>query len=243
MKHVIKTNIGVVRKENQDKAAVFEGTNFTFAILCDGMGGHEGGAHASSITIDTFEREVNKLKRMEHTQQNLGTWFMETLVFATKAMKKFANNNINLLDMGTTVTAALVTNEKIYIYNVGDSRTYVYNGILKQITIDHNLRNRYIKKYNYTAEQAATIVGAAALTSALGPKKKATIEKFVLESTSGIDYIILTSDGIHDYISKPNFESIIASNISLDEKASLLIQQAIRGKSSDNLTTIIMEFN
>ena len=158
-------------------------------------------------------------------------------------MIKFANGDERLLDMGTTVTAALIYRDKIHIYNVGDSRTYVYNGLLSQITVDHNLRNHYIKKFNYTEEQAATVMGAAALTSALGPKKKATIEQFVLKITPEIELLILTSDGIHDYISKPHFEQIISANVSLEERAHVLIKQAIRGKSADNLTVAILEVN
>lgn len=60
MKHIIETNVGVVRSENQDRAAVFTNDKFTLAILCDGMGGHQGGSFASSITIATFEKEFNK---------------------------------------------------------------------------------------------------------------------------------------------------------------------------------------
>lgn len=60
MKFTVKTDVGVVRSENQDRAAVFKNDKFTFAILCDGMGGHQGGSYASSIAIATFEKEFNK---------------------------------------------------------------------------------------------------------------------------------------------------------------------------------------
>jgi len=155
-------------------------------------------------------------------------------------MIKFAGKNQALLDMGTTVTAALIGPESIFIYNVGDSRTYAYNGLLNQITKDHNLRNHYIDNLGYSEEEAATVMGAAALTSALGPQKKVRAEQFMVKR-EGVEFIILTSDGIHDYIAKPNFEAIISSPRSLEEKATVLIKQAIKGKSSDNLTTVIVE--
>ena len=242
MAWTVGTNVGVVRSENQDRANVFKNDNYTLAVLCDGMGGHEGGSFASSITIDAFEKQMSKISKYTD-EKEFRKWFKNTLDLARKNMTKFANGNERLLDMGTTVTTALIYEGKIHIFNVGDSRTYVYNGLLSQITVDHNLRNHYIKKFNYTEEQAATVMGAAALTSALGPKKKADIEQFLLEITPEIELLILTSDGIHDYVSKPYFEHIISANVSLEERADVLIKQAIRGKSSDNLTVVLLEVN
>ena len=57
MKYCVDSNIGVVREENQDRAAVFENDYILLAILCDGMGGHYGGSLASSITIETFKQD------------------------------------------------------------------------------------------------------------------------------------------------------------------------------------------
>ena len=240
MDNIVKTNVGVVRSENQDRANVFFNGKYTLAILCDGMGGHEGGTYAAVITIDTFEKEFRK--NLPKSENDFGNWFTKALSRSRKNMTKFAGKNNDLLDMGTTVTAAIIGPTKVNIYNVGDSRTYVYNGILHQITKDHNLRNHYIDKLGYTEEEAATVLGAAALTSALGPQKKVVAEQFMIDKTD-IEFVILTSDGIHDYIAKPNFENIISSPRTLEEKANVIIKQAIKGKSSDNLTIVIVGVN
>lgn len=65
MKYVVETNIGVVREENQDRAAVFENDYVLVAVLCDGMGGHFGGSIASSIAIETFKNRMNYLRSNE----------------------------------------------------------------------------------------------------------------------------------------------------------------------------------
>ncbi len=240
MKYSIKSNIGVVRSENQDKASVFFNKNYHLAILCDGMGGHEGGSYASLITVATFEKEFKK--KWPQDVKKIDTWFFNTIKKTYEEMKKFSKKNASFLDMGTTLTAAIISKKFIKIYNAGDSRTYIYNGILHQITKDHNLRNYYISKYNYSEEKAATLLGAAALTSALGPNKKAKIDSFLINFDKNIKYVILTSDGIHDYIDKDIFEKIISSKkISLEKKSDNLIKQAIKNKSSDNLTNIILE--
>lgn len=238
MQYTVRTDVGVVRSENQDRAAVFHNDDFTFAILCDGMGGHQGGSHASSITIATFEKEFEK----GFKEENVTEWFRNTVAKSKEAMIKFAGRDKALLDMGTTLTAALIAKDKVYIFNIGDSRTHAYNGLFHLITKDHNLRNHYIDKWGYSVEEAAKVIGAAALTSALGPTKQMFIDAFVVANDESLEYIVLTSDGIHDYISKPVFERIIADeNRSLEEKGDELIATAIKGKSSDNLTCAIVK--
>ena len=240
MEYIIKTDIGVVRAENQDRAAVFSKKRITLAVLCDGMGGHKGGSFASAITGDTFEKEFNKSFPFTDFSK-VDKWFLKSIKESKKNMTLFAKGDADLLDMGTTVTAAVVFDDNIRIYNIGDSRTYIYNGLLHQITKDHNLRNYYIEHYDYSVEKAATVRGATALTSALGPNKKVKIDNYKLPIEPETKFIVLTSDGIHDYISKPLFDKIISSKKSLEKKSINLITAAIKGKSADNLTTIILE--
>lgn len=238
MKHALMSDVGVVRKENQDRVAVFQRGKQTLAILCDGMGGHTGGSVASSVTVDTFEKTFTD----EIPEKKITSWFTKSINRAKKEMTLAANGDRNLLDMGTTLTAALITEKNIYVFNIGDSRTYIYNGLLHQVTEDHNLRNYYIDNYGYSPEEAAKISGAAALTSALGPTKKTDVDSFLLPLEDSIKYIILTSDGIHDYIAKPTFEKILfTEKKSIEEKETEIIKQAIRGKSSDNLSIIIVD--
>lgn len=237
----IKSDIGVVRLENQDKAAVFKNNRAIFAITCDGMGGHEGGEIASRLTIEVFEKEFKRNFPYSFNHEDLRDWYHNTLKRVKKAMVKYANKSTSLLDMGTTVASALIFEKEIIIYNIGDSRVYVYNGLLQQITRDHNIRNFYTQKYNYSDEEAAKILGASALTSALGPQKKTTLEQFIIPRNDAIIYVILTTDGIHDYISKPKFESIVNADDGLEKKAENLIKNAIIYKSSDNLTATIVD--
>lgn len=242
MNGFVLSDVGVVRSENQDLAAIFKNKKgVMFAILCDGMGGHMGGSYASKIAISTFEKEFYKNFPSKTNLDNINSWFKTSIIKSKKEMTNFAKKDRPLLDMGTTLTATVILEDEIIVYNIGDSRTYIYNGLLEQITKDHNLRNFFIKNHGYTEEHAATLMGATALTYALGPKKKMMIDTYRVERDDSIKFIILTSDGIHDYISKPNFEKIIMANESIELKAEVLIKQAIKGKSADNLTVAIVE--
>ncbi|PAF54934.1 PP2C family serine/threonine-protein phosphatase [Mycoplasmopsis agassizii] len=235
------TDVGVVRAENQDRADYFEKGNVALAILCDGMGGHYGGSIASSITIDVFKNHFENQPPRE--SENLYNWFERGLRAARERMIIEAGNSVEKIDMGTTVVAALffINSRKIFIFNVGDSRAYVYNGLLHQVSIDHNLMNYYIRNEKMKPEEAAKILSATALTSALGPQKKTNLEVFEINEDSKVKALILTSDGVHDYIQKPMFEQVIASNSSLEVKSKELIKKAILGKSTDNLTVLIVE--
>ncbi|OYD26638.1 protein phosphatase [Mycoplasma testudineum] len=241
MKHIIKTDTGVFRNENQDRAAFFEKDDIALAILCDGMGGHFGGSLASSITIDSFKKHFNNSQLK--ISDNLYEWFEKGLRISREAMITEAGNSVEKIDMGTTVVAALFFRKanKIFVFNVGDSRAYVYNGLLHQVSIDHNLMNYYIRNEKMDPKDARIINSATALTSALGPRKKTNLEVFEISEDSKAKYLILTSDGVHDYITKQHFEAVIAAKTDLEYKATTLIKDAIDGKSTDNLTILITE--
>ncbi|VEU68453.1 PP2C family protein-serine/threonine phosphatase [Mycoplasmopsis pulmonis] len=236
------TDTGTVREENQDRAAFFQNEKTAFLILCDGMGGHFGGSLASSITVKEFEKLFSE--GIPSNRKTLYEWFEFGLKRAREKMKFEAGDDVAKNDMGTTVTAALVfkQDKQIYIFNVGDSRTYVYNGLLHQVTIDHNLMNHYIRNSNLDPTQAASMPGASALTSALGPKKKTSLEVFEINEDSKVEYLILTSDGIHDFLPRNTIERIVRKeNVSLEWKTKELIKEALIGRSTDNLTVIIMD--
>lgn len=250
----IESDTGAVRSENQDKAAVFHSNGIVFAVLCDGMGGHKGGSHASRIAIDVFEEQFIRhfpFKQVSEKVQNLHeqmmSWYLDSLKKIKTNMTKYAAVDPTLLDMGTTVVSAVILPNEIIFYNIGDSRAYVfYNARLQQITKDHNIRNHYIDEFGYTEEQAATMMGAAALTSALGPKKRTNVEQFVVDRKfDGLKYIILTSDGIHDYIAVSRFTDILEDRKdktpTMREKLLEIIKSAIKGKSSDNLTGVLVD--
>ncbi len=239
MKWLVKSDIGVVREENQDRAAVFKKDGVVLSVLCDGMGGHEGGSYASRLTIEALEKEFIKNTPLDETK--LFSWFKSALKKSKKLMEKAAKGNRLLLDMGTTVTVAIIYPKEIFIFNVGDSRTYIYNGLLHQVTVDHNLRNYYINEEGLSAEKAANIIGGSALTSALGPKKTTRIDAYNISIDESTKYVIQTSDGIHDYITKPEFERIVSSDIDLEEICNELISSGIKGESADNLTIAIVK--
>lgn len=241
----VSTDIGVVRNENQDRAAIWNKDNITLAVLCDGMGGHYGGSEASSLTILAFERSFeDKFDTSKVDQVSISNWFTDTVKRAKSLMNIKARQNDLFSDMGTTLTAAIINHDtkNIQIINVGDSRTYILTDTLRQITIDHNLQNYYMREHNYSLRKASKLKNAKGLVSALGPTKRTQVEAFIVAPSANAKMVVLTSDGIHDYVSEIVFEQILNDDsINLVEKEEKLIDVAKRNNSLDNLTIAIVE--
>lgn len=247
MKYFCLSDVGIVRPENQDRVGVVTKDEWVLAMLCDGMGGHFGGSKAASISIKTFEDYFknnfpgNVNYNDKHT---INEWFINALAKIKKQLIEAAEEDPTFKDMGTTLTAALIypSEKLIYVFNVGDSRTYIYNGLLHQVTIDQNVLNEWVQNGTMKYSEAAKHPFANKLTSCLGPNKVMTPDGFVYRKNSNPKYVILTSDGLHDWVDKPLFERIIqARNLSLEQKANSLIKHAKNNISTDNMSIVLVE--
>lgn len=240
MEYGITSDMGRVRLENQDKASYFTKGNYVLLILCDGMGGHYGGGIASRTTINTFNKAFNNSIPAENSEiKDYVSWFKKTVDASRDEMIKISANDEAKLDMGTTVTAALLNTKTrlLLIFNIGDSRTYAMTtfGELKQITVDHNLYNKLINEEGKSPYEAKLNRFHASLTSALGPDKRTKIEVFDLSSQYEHVYsLLVTSDGVHDFIEKPKMEMILRENLNAEDMTKKLVEEALDNKSTDN---------
>lgn len=246
MEYGKSSDVGIVRLENQDRVNILTKDDFTLLILCDGMGGHPGGALASSTTINTFDKCIKKnFPEGEAPLKDYVKWFGDTINLTRKEMVNATNGDEAMLDMGTTVTAALINPKRniILVFNIGDSRTYALTtlGELKQISIDHNMLNKYIYEEHMDPVLAMRQKYQASLTSCLGPTKNTKIEVFNLENSyHNVFCLLVTSDGVHDFIEKPAMEMILKQNKTAEEIACDLVHTAMDNRSSDNCSAGIV---
>ncbi|AWX69519.1 PP2C family protein-serine/threonine phosphatase [[Mycoplasma] anseris] len=246
MDFFLKTDKGLIRPHNEDRVKICLGRETVLAILCDGMGGHYGGAKCASLVTDLFETyfKTNFPHDVQYDNKiAINHWFIDALEFIKENLENFAILNPEYSDMGSTLTAALIfPNQKyLYIFNVGDSRTYIYNGLLYQVTEDQNIKNAWVKEGKIKKENADNLKYGNRLTSCIGPKKQMNPDGVIYGKDSNPKYIILTSDGLHDFVEKPFMELVMQQNISLKEKAEKLIDCAKKNHSNDNMSIIIVE--
>ncbi len=239
------TNIGIKRKENQDKGGYWDNGFYSLFVLCDGMGGHFGGSIASSMVVEQFGHLFKRnLPKTFHTPTFLQKWMVNTIDQIQYFMEQEALKKQVLVDMGTTLVAVLFNNKdnSMLVLNIGDSRAYLLGKILKQITVDQNLTNYLIQNLGLSYKRATSSSNSSKLISALGPNKKANMDFYIIEPNNEYKLLILTTDGIHNYVDNPTFELILNNEqFTIEQKAEALISTAIRNGSTDNLTIFIKE--
>ncbi|SDB25529.1 Serine/threonine protein phosphatase PrpC [Ruminococcaceae bacterium FB2012] len=198
------------RDEQQDSFLLTEQGGVLLAAVCDGMGGHSGGAQASQLAVKLLRESFEKL-----LPDNIPAFFIRTAEKMNKAVYDISGLDGKRLGAGSTVVAAAVKDGGLYWLSIGDSRLYLHRaGRLTQITEDHNylmqldeqLKSGAITRQNYEAE----LHKSQALISCLGMKKLGRVHMNVkpLPLMSG-DTLLLMSDGLYKSADADSIERCI----------------------------------
>lgn len=223
---------GKIRDTNEDNYYINE--NINFFMVADGMGGHAAGEIASETAV------------------SLSSDFAFDLLDPIKSLKKLINeinikimaksqNNPEYTGMGTTISAALVKDDKLYYSNLGDSRIYLFNkkiGELKKITKDHSLVAELLRKGKITEEEAFNHPRKNVVTQALGLDEELDLNTGEIK-ISADDLILFCTDGLTDMIRNKKIKEIFTLNNNLDKLAENLLNEALANGGSDNITFII----
>lgn len=185
-----------LRNDNQDSYGVFEFPDFTLAIVCDGMGGHVGGAQAAALAIRTIHDSLRQADVSDVPKA-----LREAIQAANLAIYEAARRNHRLTGMGTTVVLAALTDEVAWFGHVGDSRAYlVRGGTVRQMTRDHTMVNLFVDAELLTPEDAATHPEAHVLSRSLGVERQVDVEISDPVPLEPEDVVFLCSDGVHGVI-------------------------------------------
>ena len=108
------TDIGLVRKDNQDAygVEVQTETGHTICVVCDGMGGAAAGQVASQLAVDTFLRELKSVLISEMTPEQLREASSYAVSLANKAIYEQAESTPELRGMGTTLVSAIISPQR-----------------------------------------------------------------------------------------------------------------------------------
>lgn len=229
------TNVGRVRKVNQD--AVW--ANGSLFIVADGMGGHQGGEVASSITVDAMSSagQVNSVAELS-----------EAVTRANELIRERGAADPSLGGMGTTVVAmgvlpAAEHGGELYLcaVNVGDSRLYVHHeGSLEQISVDHSLVGELERAGQITADEATRHPQRNVVTRALGADADVDVDTWEIPAIYGQRYL-LCSDGLVNEVSDTEIGKTLDSIEDPYEAAQKLIQTANNSGGRDNITVLILD--
>jgi len=193
------TDIGLVRRENQDAYAVrsSEESGFTVCVVCDGMGGPGGGKLASELAVDAFLATCLANLRRDMDAERV----REVAEFAVAAANTAVYER-SVRDrrrgMGTTLVSAIAREGQALVNNVGDSRAYLIRGGgegISRITRDHSLVERLVEQGAITEAEARNYPGRNLITRALGPDAEALSDSYQVQLLPG-DYLLLCTDGL-----------------------------------------------
>ena len=237
MKIVAKTDKGRVRDSNQDAYAVGEFPDeVAWAIVCDGMGGAAGGNIASALAVKVISDKINASYRENMKDSSIKNMLHSALTAANIEVYDMAYANSELNGMGTTVVCAIVKNGFAFIAHAGDSRAYVYDGKLKQVTTDHSVVQRLLDSGQITKEEAEHHPYKNRITRAIGVDKSIEIDFDEIELNDD-EVLILCTDGLSNYVTDSEMINEVQDG-KYYAFADRLVKKANNNGGGDNITVV-----
>ena len=240
MKLAGKTDVGLVRQDNQDdyRAGQLPG-DAAWALVCDGMGGARGGREASQSACNIIERCFQEQYTSKCLPGEEETFLKKTLLSANRFVFQKAMQDESLAGMGTTAVCALVRSGRIFLCHAGDSRAYLYReGKLIQLTHDHSYVQELVDCGTITVEEAEHHPQKNIITRALGVDYRLEPE-FTRVALQGGDLLLLCSDGLTNAVPRAEMEQLLAAGpfYDLPDK---LIHAANENGGPDNITALLL---
>ena len=235
-----KTDVGLRRHENQDTFAVETIGKSVAAVVCDGMGGAEGGQIASTLAVETFMKELRALLREDMSVEQLRELASFCVAQANTAVYERALED-DCRGMGTTLVSAVAGEKGTVVCNVGDSRAYlIRGGEITRITHDHSVVQTLVESGNITAEEARTHPNRNLITRALGPDENTLCDAFEVSFTKG-DKILLCTDGLVVTATDDEICRAVCAGKSAEESLNDLIALAKAQGAPDNVTVVLVD--
>lgn len=238
MKAYANTDIGAKRKTNQDYVFCSMepvGSLPNLFIVADGMGGHKAGDLASRYTVEKFLEVVKTVE-----SDNPITIIEQAVSKANLQLIEKSKESIDYEGMGTTLVVSTVIGSSIIIANVGDSRLYLVNNEIQQITRDHSLVEEMISLGEIDRKNARTHEKKNIITRAIGVDSEVVADFFEVDYSEG-DIILMCSDGLSNMIEDDEMKRIISQGTDLNKIGEELINMANNNGGRDNISVILVE--
>lgn len=231
---------GPTRPSNEDSIIYFypgSDRQTCFAMVADGMGGHNAGEVASSIACKTADNYIHQ----EFLKSDLPVLLNGLIQSMHCEILNTAKSNTAYTGMGTTATALFCHKEDVWLAHVGDSRLYRYDGhLLKQCSTDHTLVNHMVRKGEISEQDAENHEMKNILIQALGTSEKIEPEIISIAPLQQGNLYFICSDGIYDVLSNAELNTIFnMHNAALTMECIKAL--CIERNAKDNISGILIE--
>ena len=194
--------------------------------------GDYASSHAVSVVVEEIrqDRDFNPVKVIRHAIES-----------ANREIIEQAQKDEKLKGMGTTMVVSTIVGQYAYVANVGDSRLYVADRELQQITRDHSLVQEMVRMGEISAEEARNHPDKNIITRALGAERTVDVDFFDLKLEPE-SVILMCSDGLSNMVEDSRIKEILSRrDEALDERGRTLIGEANRNGGKDNIAIVLIE--
>lgn len=235
------------RKSQQDSVSTLNAHDMTLAVVCDGMGGMEGGELASQLAIRILSQDF-----VANTQGDIPGFYQQAAEHMDEAVYGLVRETGEPMQAGTTVVSTIIQGRQLYWLSVGDSRIYILrDGEFIQVNRDHNYRMRLDEQLEQgfiTDEEYLEKMGQGeALISYIGMGNVSLMDinpmPFLLEDG---DVILLCSDGLYKRLLDEEIQEIIEQALPDVDEAATDLTRIVMEKtigSQDNTSVILIQYN
>ena len=256
-----KTDLGRTREHNEDTFLVADlstgnaslhpevrlhevGPRGSLFMVADGMGGAAAGELASAMAADLIYRHLATAwaADVDASPERFAYRMKEAVELANQQIYSYAREHPEVRGMGTTVTAAGINGDELYLAQIGDSRAYlIRNGEAIQLTKDQSLMQRLVDAGELTEEEAEQSERRNIILQALGPDPRVKVDLTHQTLRRG-DTLIICSDGLSGLVRREEFPAIVAQQPELADLCSALIDLANARGGPDNITVVAAHF-
>ncbi len=242
MKVFGKTDRGMIRSSNQDcfDCGVFE-DGAVWAVVCDGMGGANGGDIASRQAVEVIRGALLGGYKPKCSQRHIKKLFGEAASAANRALLTMTKEQPALAGMGTTLVAAVVRGDTAFVAHAGDSRAYIIDsesGSARQITKDHSVVQQLVDRGRISPEEARSHPHRNIITRAIGVGPDIETD-FATHAVKASDRVLLCTDGLTGCVIDSDIAQL-SGDTALEALPEKYIAAANENGGYDNITAVII---
>lgn len=234
-----KTDVGRIRKINQDYVFTSEravGNLPNLFIVADGMGGHKAGGFASAYTVENIVAFIKRESVLTDPIKVLD----KAINVANELLLAKSREDPDLEGMGTTLVMFTIIDNEMYVANIGDSRLYVCDNRLHQVTKDHSLVEEMVRMGEIRPEDARLHPDKNIITRAVGISDTVKVDYFVRPLNEN-DIIMMCTDGLTNMVKDPQIFEIMSRGRDTVEITDNLIKAANNNGGKDNIGVVVVE--
>ena len=242
------------RRESNEDAAILavlppSSALRAYAVLSDGMGGHNAGEVASRLAVEVFKEKVQAFVARPDVQSlppaKIEAEIREWIAEVNREIYQRGKASAEQKGMGATLAFAMVlADDRLVVANVGDSRIFLVSGLnVRQLSVDHTAlaeQRRALGSDSVAPEDDASNPFAHALTRSLGQEKKVDPDVRSDLTLGPGDVVLLTTDGVTDVLEAERFLTALETTGSLQESAEEIYRLAFEAGSKDNISVALL---